>query len=269
MNYIYHSNICTTVDRDKDNIIARSSLVSSKVEMVGLITATTDFIVKTADWEIYRSPASKLNGGDQATPLIGAEAYLGAAAALKAVGQAAGRLPQAILAECVKGIIQAETYLFTERGFASAKEYEDSWQDSYAGSCRLYTNAHRKTVKWHEHVADRKWGNRLFTRFKTAALCQAAAGVIVNGAFSDSFHELGISFNMKEGIILDCTGGFVRAPDPICCENRDHLGVLNGLAVEQLTKRELGKYCGGSEGCSHLVDLLGHMITTIKQVDTL
>lgn len=39
----------------------------------------------------------------------------------------------ALFSETVKGIIQAETFLLHERGFASEQDYEHKWMNFYSG----------------------------------------------------------------------------------------------------------------------------------------
>lgn len=50
-----------------------------------------------------------------------------------------------MFAECVKAVLQSETYLYTQRGFASGQEYQDNWDvshpDSFAVIIRTWTSS--------------------------------------------------------------------------------------------------------------------------------
>ena len=192
METIWQSNVAITVNRiNEREIKARCFFVSTGYEAVAQLTAAVDtFTVTAADWDIYRSPASGLNGRGEAAALVGTEAYLQAAGALKAVAAAAGELPKQLLADCVKGIIQAETYLYRERGFPTAEAYEAYWKTQYLNSCRAYSNLDRVTHSWSTHIATRGWGNCLFNRIKTAVVTRGDDGRLrISGSFTDSFHE--------------------------------------------------------------------------------
>ena len=270
MKTIYHNNIAISVNRlDAGRLVAQCLLVSTGYEAVATIEAATDsFVIRQADWKVYRSPKAVLNGGGLATALVGTEAYLGAGAALRAVAETAGPLPKELLAECVKGIIQAETYLFSERGFASSDAYEAYWKTRYLNSCRLYSNLERVTHSWYKHVATRDWGDSLFNRFKTAVVKRREDdSLLVSGGFIDSFHELAAALTVADGVVTDCAGGFLRAPDPVCRENEAHFAALTGRQLDSLTTREIGGVAGGAAGCSHLADLLNHLAGTVRQAD--
>lgn len=266
MTILFQSNFCTTVTKINDSeIVAQSNLLSTDYEAAGSIRATTAFAIQAARWDIYRSPQGILNGGSDVPGLIGEEAYLQAGGALKPVGKEHGDLPKELLAECVRGIIQAETYLFTHRGFLSQETYEAFWKENYRNSCRLYSNQDRITQSWHDHIAHRQWGESLFNRFKTAVVRGDEDGSLVTvGGFTDSFHEFGVKLVVVDGVIKSCTGDFLRAPDPICFENVCHLATLSNLDISTLSKRELSSYVGGAQGCSHLLDLLDYTLHAVR-----
>ena len=267
METIWQSNIATTVNRvNEHEIQARCVFVSTGYEAVAQITAAVDtFAVQVADWEIYRSPGARLNSRGEAAALLGTEAYLQAASALKTVAGTAGELPKQLLADCVKGIIQAETYLYRERGFPTAETYEAYWKTQYLNSCRAYSNLDRVTHSWSTHIATRAWGDCLFNRFKPAVVTSCADGSLqISGSFTDSFHELYAALDVVAGVITASSGGFLRAPDPVCRENTAHFAGFTGRAIADLSPRETGRQAGGPQGCNHLVDLVNHLTDTYR-----
>lgn len=268
MSITYQSNIYTTVTRSAPGeMLAQSTLLSTGYEAVARIkAATADYMIKEARWDVYRSPEGRQNGGRDVAALQGVEAYFQAGAALRAVGKTEGDLPRDMLAESVRGIIQAETYLVEDRGFPSTEDYEAFWKENFGNSCRLYSNPALISQTWYEYIADRKWGDVLFNRSKTAIVRQQEGTTLyASGGFSDSFHELGVKLTLQEGLVTLCSGEFLRAPDPICRENMTHLAQLKGKAVTSLTKQEIGMVAGGSQGCHHLVDLLSHVARSLQE----
>jgi len=265
----YHGYLSTAVTKqDKGRIEAKSLLLSTGYEAVGRMQADAgSFCVQDAVWQVLRSPDSRFNGGGQIGELVGAEAYLKAGSALRGVGQAHGDLPRQLMAECVKGIIQSESYLFKERGFSTIQEADDSWIKNNVNTCWLYSNMDRKSLPWLEYIADRAWGENLFNRSKNVAIHYDGGAVSAEGIFIDSFHELHISLEIEAGAIIKATSEFVRAPDPVCYETRERLFGYENKVFTALSRQEIGQSCGGGQGCAHLVDLLLYMQQTIQEIE--
>lgn len=262
MPIVYNSSFVTTVHRlHADEILSRSHLLASDCEAAATIRARTDtFAVNTARWDVLRSPGGKRNGGRDVVELKGAEAYLGAGRALRAATKADGELPRRLLAECVKGVIQAETYLFRERGFADSDTYELNWKENYTGACRLYSNREYIGRSWFEHVADRAWSDNLFIRCKSGSVTEVDKGLMLSGCFSDAFHELGVSISLNGGVIAAAEGNFLRAPDPVCRQTPAVLTALVGQRITDLSREAIGSRIGGTRGCSHLADLIEFLL---------
>jgi len=261
-----NSNLFTTVSRSAaGQITARSHLLATGWEAAAFVTAAAaTFRVSAARWDIIRSPGSAANGGRDVAEFIGAEAYFFAGPVLRAVRQADGDLPSRLLAECVKGIIQAETYLYRERGFMDAEAYEASWKENYTGTCRLYSNPDRITCSWSNHIADRVWGGILFSRGKTAVVTDTGGGALtVAGNFIDSFHELAVRLAIAAGTVTAAAGNFLRAPDPVCPETAAALAALPGTPLAALGRQDVIRLVGGAQGCVHLADLINHMLTVV------
>ncbi|MDR3590577.1 MAG: DUF2889 domain-containing protein [Negativicutes bacterium] len=269
MSQIYHSNIVTTVNRiGPGRIIAQTILLSSAYEAAArMILATDSFIISEAAWDIYRSPGRKLNGSSAASPLVGQEAYFSIGPALRAVGRENGELPRELLADCVKGVIQAETHLFGERGFPSAAAYDDFWRDNYRNSCRRYSSDEGIAQSWFEFVADRKAaGDCLFTRCKTASVHAMADGTLsASASFIDSYHELSLFMTSAAGVITGCSAELVRVPHTVCRETLARLAALRGQAVDDINGKAAAESVGGALGCNHLVDLVYHTAKTLRQ----
>ncbi|MCG9969126.1 DUF2889 domain-containing protein [Pelotomaculum terephthalicicum JT] len=261
MEILYQSSSFSTVKVvHGDELLAESILISTDFEAVGrLVADLKSFRIKDARWDVYRSPGNSMNGGKELPELTGVEAYFSAGGFLRrAAGDEAGGLPRELLAECVKGIIQAETFIFIARGYPSAKAYEDYWDKIYLNVCRYYSNLERIARRWFDYIGDYHRAGNLFNRFLHCRVCRRDDRYLTaSGSFSDSFHELGVRVDLNDkGAIIDCAGNFLRAPDQVCLENREHVFKLIGKEIARMEKKEIGELVGGPQGCNHLVDLI-------------
>ena len=273
MEALYHSNTFSTVKTlPGGELLAEAFLLSTDFEAAGRLQVDLkSFLIREAAWNIYRSPGGNLDGGGEVPELRGVEAYFNAGGALRrAVGGAGGGWPRELLAECVRGIIQAETYIFVERGYPTAEAYEKYWEEAYLNSCRYYSNLDRVTTSWFGHVGNHDRQGCLYSRCKSCAVYRRpAGGLAAAGSFSDSFHELGVNLTLdEEGIVTAARGNFLRAPDRVCFENAGHLDYLSGKQIAVMNKKVVAEGIGGPQGCNHLVDLvydLGRAVAAVKE----
>jgi len=265
MLVIYQSSFSCNIGKLPDNtIIAKSCLLTTTTEAVGkLIVQPDSFKILEANWQIFRSPGNSLYGNQSVPELHGLEAYFNIGAELRrAVGDAGNGLAQILLAECVKGVIQAETFLYTERGYQSASAYEAYWDNMYHNACRYYSNLDRVTQTWFGHVGEHSRQDFFFQRNKHIVVYRLNGGsTMITGSFMDSFHEINVCLTLDgQKVIKNYHGQFLRAPDQVCFENTSHLNALIGTNFRKLSKRDIGQQIGGSQGCSHLVDLVYDMV---------
>jgi hypothetical protein len=98
----------------------------------------------------------------------------------------------------------------------------------------------------------------LYGKNSSCTVCRRSdGGLTAIGSFLDSFHEIGVSISMtKDGIIAECSGNLLRAPDRVCTENQRHLELLPGKKIAGLGKKDVAAVTGGPQGCIHLVDII-------------
>lgn len=249
--------------REGDELLAESYLLSSVMEATATLRVDASrFRVRHARWDIYRSPGGSLNRGKELPQLNGIEAYFQEARQLlQAVGDEGNGIPRELFNECVNGIIQAETFLYAERGFRSPREYEEFWEKFYTNSCRYYKHLERTTQTWYDFVGDPGRQGRLFNRYKSCQVFRTMDGTLVaNGSFVDSFHELGVSMLLDaSGLITAISGNFIRPPDQICVESEKHLASLPGRFISDMSKKDVIAAVGGAEGCMHLMDIVNEV----------
>ncbi|MDD4170503.1 MAG: DUF2889 domain-containing protein [Desulfotomaculaceae bacterium] len=261
MQALYQVNRFITVDTlGEEQLLAKSILTSTDFEAVGqLITDQSSLRIEQARWAIYRSPGNRLNGGQELPGLKGVEAYLNSGKELtRLVGQEAGGLPRELLAECVRGIVQAESFIFKKRGFPAPQAYEDHWDRGYLSTCRYYSNLELGLRRWYDHIGYCERSQNLYNRSKSCTVCrQDDGGLTASGSFIDSFHEIFVQLTLdSNGIAAGCSVNYLRAPDPVCAESSEHIVKLIGKDMTQLKKKGIGNLVGGAQGCEHLVDII-------------
>ncbi|MGE5380810.1 MAG: DUF2889 domain-containing protein [Methylocystaceae bacterium] len=260
MPNVYNSTISLQVTRTSDNeLLAETTLLSTDTEAVGwIVTDIKELKIKDCHYALYRTGQG--NTRIFSVPeLQGAEAYFNAGSVLKqALGTEAGReIPRELISECIRGAIQAESFFFTERGYADAAAYDAYWDKMYKDSCRLYSHLDRMDQPWMEYIGYTRRDYNLFNRIKSVVVYHEDYHDLIQANFIDSFHELGLKLRLDhDSLVIEAQGNFVRAPQEICYENSGHLKGFIGLNLAAMSKRDIAALAGGSEGCNHLVDLL-------------
>lgn len=258
-----------------DKIVAEAVLLSSDREMVArLVVATDTFIIEHAEWESLRIGTDYRSLFATVPALLGTEAYFGASPALlRSFPDPSQEVQRELMAECVKAVLQSETYLFHNRGYADSQTYQDNWDRVHPNSCRYYSHLDSVGQRWFDHIGPEIRQRNLFHRHKNVAVWQSATATLkVSGSFLDSFHELGVVAECDaKGQILKFSGSFLRAPDRICFGTTELLSSLVGPNIRLLTHRDMNRCAGGGEGCAHLLDIsrevLRELQKAIKSID--
>lgn len=198
--------------------------------------------------------------------ICGIEAYLNSGPAIRDALAHLDHLPRELFAETIRGIIQAETFLYKERGFASASEYNEHWNKTFADSCRYYSNLDRITQRWVDYVDYIRTGN-LFNRFKTQSVyaINDEGGYFIIATFCDSFHELSIEIETDSSLVITkANGTLLRAPDNVCREATVLLQQLPGHGTASLNKKKIAALLGKGDGCVHIIDTVYDALTSVN-----
>ncbi|GAB6154598.1 hypothetical protein JCM17380_33480 [Desulfosporosinus burensis] len=260
MKNLFQRNWYTEVRRSDNGLLkAKTSYVDTYREAVAhLIVDVNSFVIQEAWWEEQRSTEPINARTLQVTPLCGSEAYFSSGPALKEAAEfLKDPLAVALFSETIKGIIQAETFLLHERGFASEQDYENKWMNFYSGSCRFFSSLDRITKTWYDHVGESKRDGNLFVRFKTQSFFDLGNHqYLLTGNLSDSFHEVNVKIKLDGFIVAEADGVLLRTPDLICREATVLLVNLHGINLRRIAKKELAGILGKGQGCVHLIDLV-------------
>jgi hypothetical protein len=269
MSIIGQRNIFCTIDRNGGLVYAKAIILSKDFEASAwLAVGVADYLIREADWEISKAPSGIPLGKGIATDAIGVKANTGIGSALIHLTEAnGGILIKSLIFECVKGLMQAETYLFRERGYPSEAAYEAYWMDKESNGCRFYTHPQQETSGWFEHVGPYQRSGNLFNRCKSYQLSLHGTDLTLQGTFHDSYHEMAgeIRFDKATGIISECSLSMFRAPGSSCLETTAHGQSFVGKDIYDLTRKQVVGLVGGPQGCYHLTDLLADMLPLVNE----
>lgn len=268
MQAIFQQSCTCSVRRKQNELTAYSAILNTELEATAsMVVNVSSFEIKSARWDVYRTQHGYTETGREITELNGIEAFMHAGPEVrKRLSHEMNGLVVDLMNECIKGLIQAETYVYTERGYATAKEYDEYWRTFNNNYCRYFKNIDRLSSYWTEYLGDCLRKDNLFHRNLQSSVFRIQEGnYMVTGQFIDSFHEIGLFFEANEGgKIIDCSGNLLRAPDPVCFENDQHLSKLKGKNILAPDKKELALDLGGPEGCYHILDMITEMSKALK-----
>jgi hypothetical protein len=255
---------------ENGKIEAKAVLLSTDIEMAARIVAAHDsFLIEQAEWESLRSGSHYVSDAGEAAALVGAQAYFGVASSLARAFPGEDSGPQrALFAECIKAVIQSECYLYPQRGFPDPQAYQADWDAAHPNSCRYYSHLDIVLRRWFSYIGDEARTGSLFHRHKNIAVWRSdSGGLQATGSFLDSFHELGIHAECAaDGKIIAFNGCFLRAPDSICFGTAAILAGLCGRNIHEISRKDLNRLLGGSEGCAHLLDLGQELLTDLHKI---
>jgi hypothetical protein len=260
MECLFTRNWHTSVRRLNEELLAsETSYVDTAREACArLRVGVADFVIREAEWEVQR-PVVPGAGRLQPIPVLkGKDAYFNSGPALRELAAVTGDpLLVPLFAETVKGVIQAETFLWKERGHSTPESYERHWEDAYKDACRYYSHLDRVRQAWFQFVGETQREGNLFVRFKNQTLYVCGNGeFLLTGLLSDSFHEMSIRISLNRELVVKKAGGvLLRVPDAVCKESTDFLQELVGVELKGISKKEMAGHLGKGQGCVHLIDL--------------
>ncbi len=269
MKSIHHCHWHTSVHiHGKESLYGKTAFLSTGLECAASLRVNVKtFRIEKARWEVYRGPDGPVSADIDG--LMGVEAYLGSGNALRqAVLEDWGEKALSLVSETVRGIIQAETFVYMERGYEDAKSYDEYWERMYLNTCRYYSNLDRISRRWEEHVADQNRFSNFFNRFKSVSVAADGQAFLAHASLSDSFHEVGLSLTLDKGpgtvTSVFCT--LLRAPDAVCFEADGFARNLLGKRLADMSKKEIASALAGGQGCVHIIDICSDLAATLRDL---
>lgn len=280
MKALFNRQWFCTVKKLPESVQAETHYLDTKQEMSAqMLVDTYSFTILKATVEIYRAPGGREFCRQREIPeMAGVVAYFDAGRELRKIPWE-NELEHNLMAESMRAIIQAETYLTKERGYSSAEEYDDYWREIYRDTCRYYSNLERVKHTWLEHIADQERFGTLFSRHHSYTLYSAendslsyspenpSPGLILTGTFHDSFHELGLVLELdgSKNTVISARAHMLRGPDDVCREGMAEAVNLIGKSFSPPPgKKEIATLLGGQNACVHLIDLASNLGQTLK-----
>lgn len=247
-----------TVQRNGPEVLVQTVQCGTLTEASARFTVDPHtFVIRAARWEWHRPPDSRAPVSVDVPELEGVEAYFKAGAtALRAALVDYPPLALDLFTENIRALIQAESFLYAERGYSTLDDYVEHWKTFYLNACRYYSNLDRVSVGWGRYVGRRE-GPNLFHRFESLTRYSSEDIQTVRATINDSFHEMALRLVLKgeELEVKEAAGRVLRAPDRVCFEAADLARGLEGTALAGKSKKQIAPLLGGAQGCVHLINL--------------
>ena len=265
MQRFWHTSV---VRNDEHYLTAKTVYMDCRLECLAGMEGEVDTLkIKKAWVDRLGRPGKMAESREYIEGLKGVEAYLGGGARLRQALQVVKEeLERSLFNDLVIGIVQAETFLYRERGYDSADDYNRAWEDFYLGSCRYYSNLDRIKTSWGNYVGLSGRVENLFDRCKSQQLYRDYKGYyIINGSLIDSFHQVNTSLELDENMkVTAAYGQLLRVPDEVCRESTSRMENIKGLLLPGMPKKELAHRLGAGQGCVHLIDLVYDGVKTLE-----
>ena len=267
MQCLFQRNWHLSVRSEKEYMIADATYSGTDGEYSARLQVNPrTFIVLGAQWEVYRTAEGVVNKIVDLTQLQGLEAYFNVGRALReALASLQESYAAPLFADTVRAVIQAETYLYGERGFSSPDDYENYWDNNFQNTCRYYSNIERVQRRWYEHVGNANRPGNQFNRMKSQFLYGTSGGYRLVGHLNDSFHGVASELELAEdgSTVLKSRGDLLRAPDLVCNESTRYMQNMEGKPLGELNKRAIAELLGSSAGCVHLFEIVADGMETL------
>ena len=264
---------CSNSLNDKE-LISHAAFLTTRCEYRAVVCATKDkFEITQASYSIHRCPDMSKRREADIPELIGASVMRDRVKAIRNLKDFddGGKVKE-LLTECIRGMIQSETYLTSELGYKTREEYEIFWRSDKAGYCRSYGDEMPPIDEWsiyigaYEHIRVKNF----YTKYKSYVILQENEDeAVISGTYNDSFHEMHseLTYNLASRNITAFDMAVIRAPHQACYE-LSHTAAESfiGKPIDSFSKRETGKIIGGSSGCFHLVDIVYDMVSAAMEL---
>jgi hypothetical protein len=268
---LYHYNKCLNVSRiGKEVLKAECIEISSEQERSAwIVTDIQSLKIRAAGWADYRSPDG-METRQNIPELTGMEVSINSGPRLKKNSKYIEPQIYELISECIRGIIMSEVYFYRERGFSVADDYLGYWNQMNANTCRRFSRRPDEIddKRWMNYVRNTNRSHNLFTRVHNVTFHEIDDdNHLALATFIDSFHELGIRMVLSsDGIVKKAHGVYRRTPFKVCKENRSYIDKLIGACLFGKAKKDLAALTGGSEGCTHMVDLLNDVCQGLDSI---
>ena len=155
MNILNQAEIFCTVNKNDRDLVSDTIFVGRDLEAKATLQVDINsFLINDAVWEIHRAPEGIAAGRGNAVSLLsGIEAHIEGKREMKRLmALSEGIVLKYLFTDCVKSLIQAETYVYRERGFADKPAYNRYWDKIEENGCRMNTHPDPSDAVWMDYV---------------------------------------------------------------------------------------------------------------------
>lgn len=256
----------TVRDRGPAGFLAEANYADTLIDQTLILEIERKtLVIKSAVLEVHRGQP----GATASAPvpaLVGITAYFGSGKQLR---QALAADPVLIdmASQTFTAVIQAEVFFYQERGFATAENYEDYWDQTSKNSCVYYSNLDRLGQRFMDYVKDQERGSNLFHRYLLTAIEDVPGeNLEIRAHLMDSYHEMSIVLQLDQVLqIRQASATMLRCPDPVCREALARFDGLKGLTLTAAEMRRYQSICGGASGCTHITHLVQEAAYTLDK----
>jgi hypothetical protein len=269
MNFLLQRFWHTNVIREQEHLVtAKTTYLDNWMERVAVLKARVDSLEIEEAWlERLGRRGGIPESREYLKSLNGVKAYLGSGLKLReALKGVNNEIERSLFNDSVIGIVQAETFLFRERGYNNAREYSRAWEKFYKGSCHYYSNLDKVNNSWGDYTGTMGRRFNLFERCKIQHLSRDDNGLyLLQGSIIDSFHQVNTYLKLdKKMKVISAQGQLLRVPDNLCRRSAVYMDSMIGLSIPGLTKKEVAHRLGAGQGCVHLIDLTFDGVKTLE-----
>ena len=270
MKIIAQCAVNTTVQRNNDILVSETVYIDRNFEAKGFIYANVHNLkMQDAFYEILNTQNTQISDDIYHLTFVpGTKAFIDGKKAFSHLTKTEHeRMAKYLINQCINGVIQAESYIYADRGFISKEQYNLFWDKIEKDGCRLCRYPSPEDKRWMDYIPQKNREKTLFNRHKTSTIIKRENTLECISVFIDSYHELNLIIycNAKTGIISDCEIEYSRAPGAACYTNKTHSYKLKGKSIYKLTKKEILSFFGFSEGCYHLVEMASDICRILSE----
>lgn len=268
MNCVFQRDWHLQVERIDKNLTSSCHYLDSYAEKKAVLEINiNDYCIQRAQLVKLGCPGGFTENTIELNEIRGVSAYAGSGPILRTILKPLiSEQDRELINQCIIGAFQGETFIFQERGFASAEQYSQAGDEFLLGTCRYYSNLERTTHSWFEYIGLPERKKYLFNRFKNQQLMATPEDYWLIGSLNDTFHQVNtvLQLDKTDHRVKSAWGGLLKAPDKVCRESSNYVQGLIGLDILRMNKKELAGQLGAQQGCVHVIDIVYDSAETLR-----
>jgi hypothetical protein len=225
MNCVFQRDWHLQVERIDKNLTSSCHYLDSYAEKKAVLEINiNDYCIQRAQLVKLGCPGGFTENTIELNEIRGVSAYASSGPILRTILKPLiSEQDRELINQCIIGAFQGETFIFQERGFASAEQYSQAGDEFLLGTCRYYSNLERTTHSWFEYIGLPERKKYLFNRFKNQQLMATPEDYWLIGSLNDTFHQVNtvLQLDKTDHRVKSAWGGLLKAPDKVFLQALD------------------------------------------------